>query len=348
MTRTERNVSSAGCNRRTALNLNKLDICGTLISAPDLQSRPKSAASPFEILEFPTSQACISSSRPSSAAVRVIKANMATKSKYQSKKQIAFIPKDDKPFELADLDNEASQKLALNALSIDQPNQKLSKQISNSHKPLVGAHTAGYYFSKVINQKGRNIKLSSPNISELIKLKPQTTEPLRNPEPPKLSQATISSARPSEKGRPSRSASRKNSSVILPDYQRIELHLSTLTDKDGIYKEILEAVSHLCNMTATISGILNDIILEPPVYEAFYESGMVALLVDMLTWNNLWPDVLAKVCILLNFVISNCSNYFDSSLAEAHEEFINLNAFSYYIKAGALCAQSKNNSKAFS
>lgn len=80
------------------------------------------------------------------------------------------------------------------------------------------------------------------------------------------------------------------------DYVRIELHLSVLTDHDGNREKTVEAASHLIKMTK--------IVTEPPIYQAFYESGMMPVLLAILD-RDTWPELIASACVLLRFITQN-------------------------------------------
>jgi hypothetical protein len=47
------------------------------------------------------------------------------------------------------------------------------------------------------------------------------------------------------------------------------------------------------------------LIVEPPIFEAFFECGIVEVLIDLLSRDRLWPELTAAACILTNFTISN-------------------------------------------
>jgi hypothetical protein len=82
-----------------------------------------------------------------------------------------------------------------------------------------------------------------------------------------------------------------------PDYDRIDMHLTTLSDYDGKREPMLNAATHLLKMSSSET--------EPPMYWAYYDAGMLTVLSSLLSHHGLWPEVQATCCLLIKYIISN-------------------------------------------
>jgi hypothetical protein len=216
--------------------------------------------------------------RPTSAAVRAIKANMAAKEKYRPLSGKTSRPasgKSSRPKSTmimpAPAKNDRGNPFGImpdfNNTKSDAQNRPHLSNATHSHP--TGAYTAGYYAKLT----GPHMPRVTPSIREMlqgIKLssKKIDTQPTKLERADAFNQCGSSVSFSSEHHPPT--INRRQSSAVrrmspapstmptlpsnCPDYNRIELHISTLTDNDGNKAQMVDAANHLVRISQSLTG----------------------------------------------------------------------------------------------
>jgi hypothetical protein len=220
----------------------------------------------------------------------------------------------------------------------DIQNYKLAIPCINQNHPI-GAHSAGYYTNLSKPNYHSLNKRRTPNITELLlKTKYDKAHKVSFENPREMNNENItrneckslllamsprknpeSSSLPNTQSKPVSQTRNKLGSFVplmivsdMPDYIAIDKNASILTDVDGQKLATYDALTNLIRMSTTMTGTYqpDSLTKDPPIHQAFYESGLIPILVQMLKRYNLWADSLAQLCILINYTILNSCTFF--------------------------------------